>query len=110
MEEEDEDQLNQSVKSVSKVTVVESSMNESVENSLTIPPPHDLKVEREFARSLLVSWKQPDAIKTGDIQGYNVYVGNTLKTLVKGNSKHRALLEGLDFYAVSLFCQECLLG
>ena len=96
VEEEDEEQLNGSMDS-SKAWVGE---NESTDGSIEIPPPRGLRVEREFARSLLVSWEKPDGISPGKIQGYNVYVSGALKTQLKGSNKHRALLEGLDFYAV----------
>jgi hypothetical protein len=94
VEEEEEEQLNNIMDS-SRLSVESTDGG----GGLGIPPPRDVKVEREFARSLLVSWEKPDNISPGKIQGYNVYVGGTLKATVKGNNKRRALLEGLNFYA-----------
>ncbi|XP_065831294.1 RIMS-binding protein 3-like isoform X2 [Oscarella lobularis] len=97
VEEEDEDALNESQKDVSVVTLDESMLREEEKESVAIPPPSGLKIEREFARSLLIKWTAPTSVPPKAIHAYHVYIDGALKTKTTGNVKHRALVEGLDF-------------
>ena len=96
--EEEEEELDQSTENIKDTE--KGNRRELMDKVVNIPPPCGLKVERKFARSLLVSWEKPHGIESESIQGYRVYVDENLKASVKGGNL-RALLEGLDFYAVS---------
>ena len=62
---------------------------------LGVPSPRRLFLERQFTRSVLVSWKPAD-LPADQVQGYGVYVNGDLRVTIKGGGKTKALLEEID--------------
>ena len=60
-----------------------------------MPSPSRLSLERQFTQSVLVSWK-PAELDASELKGYAVYVDDEFRTLVKGSSKTKALVENID--------------
>eukprot|EP00118_Oscarella_pearsei_P026273 m.309695 g.309695 ORF g.309695 m.309695 type:complete len:1622 (+) comp47390_c0_seq1:223-5088(+) len=105
VEEEDEGSPDDSHKDITVNESTLNSMDDSTEKSSLsdfIPPPGGVKVEREFARSLLIKWTGPSDSQVVHVQGYHVYVDGNLKAKTAGNTKQRALVEGIDFLAGKL--------
>ena len=62
---------------------------------LGIPSPRRLFLERQFTRSVLLSWKPAD-LPAGQVKAYGVYVNGDLRLMIKGGGKTKALLEDID--------------
>ena len=60
-----------------------------------VPSPSRLSLERQFTRSVLVSWK-PAELHADEVKGYALYVNGEFRMMVKGSSKTKALLEDMD--------------
>uniref|UniRef100_A0A914W3U6 RIMS-binding protein 2 n=1 Tax=Plectus sambesii TaxID=2011161 RepID=A0A914W3U6_9BILA len=76
---------------VSKVTVQEVKQIDGVR----VPFPRDLLVERQLAKSVMISWSAPDNSLT-PISQYHVCVDGNVKAVVPGSYKCRALVEDVD--------------
>ncbi|KAL3090299.1 hypothetical protein niasHS_006751 [Heterodera schachtii] len=64
-----------------------------------VPFPRELQVEKRLSRSVLLSWLPPDCPSTSQsvpISQYQVCVNGTIKAVVPGTFKCRALVEELD--------------
>ena len=59
------------------------------------PSPRRLYLERQFTRSVLLSWKPAD-LPANLVKGYGVYVNGDLRLMMNGGSKTKALLEDID--------------
>ena len=62
---------------------------------LGVPSPRRLHLERQFTQSVLLSWKLAD-LPEDQVRGYGVYANGELRVMIKGASKTKALLEGID--------------
>ena len=62
---------------------------------LGVPSPRRLHLERQFTQSVLLSWKPAD-LPADQVKGYGVYANRELRLMIKGASKTKALLEGID--------------
>lgn len=62
---------------------------------LGVPSPRRLHLERQFTQSVLLSWKPAD-LPADQVKGYGVYANGELRLMIKGASKTKALLEGID--------------
>ena len=62
---------------------------------LGVPSPRRLHLERQFTRSVLLSWKPAD-LPADQVKGYSVYANGELRLMIKGSSKTKALLEDID--------------
>ena len=62
---------------------------------LGVPSPRRLFLERQFTRSVLLSWKPAD-LPADEIKGYGVYVNGDQRLMIKGGSKTKALLEDIN--------------
>ncbi|XP_068681070.1 peripheral-type benzodiazepine receptor-associated protein 1-like isoform X3 [Montipora foliosa] len=60
-----------------------------------VPSPRRLFLERQFTRSVLLSWKPAD-FPPEEVKGYGVYVNGDLRLMIKGGDKTKALLEDID--------------
>ena len=60
-----------------------------------VPSPRRLHLERQFTRSVLLSWKPAD-LPADQVKGYGVYANGELRLMIKGSSKTKALLEDID--------------
>ncbi|PFX31720.1 RIMS-binding protein 2 [Stylophora pistillata] len=60
-----------------------------------VPSPRRLHLERQFTRSVLLSWKPAD-LSADQVKGYGVYANGELRLMIKGSNKTKALLEDID--------------
>ena len=60
-----------------------------------VPSPRRLFLERQFTRSVLLSWKPAD-LPADQVKGYGVYVNGDQRLMIKGGGKTKALLEDID--------------
>ena len=78
---------------------------------LGVPSPRRLHLERQFTQSVLLSWKPAD-LPADQVKGYGVYANGELRLMIKGASKTKALLEGIDpeevncFFTVWCYCKK----
>ena len=63
--------------------------------ALGVPSPRRLYLERQFTRSVLLSWKPAD-LPANLVKGYGVYVNGDLRLMINGGGKTKALLEDID--------------
>jgi len=105
IEEEDEEEIEEEIESENeldeedapKVTFNQDGVtsDEIDMESFRVPSPRRLFLERQFTRSVLVSWKPAD-LPADQVQGYGVYVNGDLRVTIKGGGKTKALLEEID--------------
>ncbi len=62
---------------------------------VAVPFPRDLLVERQLAKSVMISWSPPDNSLT-PISQYHVCVDGNVKAVVPGGYKCKALVEDID--------------
>ncbi len=60
-----------------------------------MPFPRDLLLEKQLAKSVVISWSPPDSSMTPVTQ-YHVCVDGTVKAVVPGGYKTKALVEDID--------------
>ena len=63
--------------------------------ALGVPSPRRLYLERQFTRSVLLSWKPAD-LPANLVKGYGVFVNGDLRLMINGGGKTKALLEDID--------------
>ncbi|GAB6025399.1 hypothetical protein CHUAL_011144 [Chamberlinius hualienensis] len=63
--------------------------------STLVAPPHNLTLERQFRKSILISWAAPNT-PLGSLDSFNVYVDGELRVTVLASERTRALVEGVD--------------
>ena len=63
--------------------------------NLGVPSPRRLYLERQFTRSVLLSWRPAD-LPANLVKGYGVYVNGDLRLMMNGGGKTKALLEDID--------------
>uniref|UniRef100_A0A915IUY9 Uncharacterized protein n=1 Tax=Romanomermis culicivorax TaxID=13658 RepID=A0A915IUY9_ROMCU len=76
---------------VSGVSVFEVRQPDNVR----VPCPRDLLVERQLAKSILISWSPPQNPLI-PVTHYHVCVDGTVKSVIPGSSKTKALIEDVD--------------
>lgn len=62
---------------------------------LGVPSPRRLFLERQFTRSVILSWKPAD-LPADQVKAYGVYVNGDQRLMIKGENKTKALLEDID--------------
>lgn len=67
---------------------------------LTVPCPRELLVERQLAKSVLISWSPPDNPLV-PIAHYHVCIDGVVRAVIPGGYKTKALIEDVDSQKVN---------